>query len=137
MRKRLLLILAWVASVLLAGYVTLRLTAPRHRITEENIEAIKEGMTEKEVEAILGVSAGAYGSKADTGVYLLLPSRPILVAPVSGVELIKRRGGKEWVGADVSLYVLFDEVGRVKEMLVGVVDGDETFLDKLRRWLAM
>jgi hypothetical protein len=27
------------ASVLLASYVTLRLTAPRHRITKENIDA--------------------------------------------------------------------------------------------------
>jgi len=50
-RKRLLLILGCLAGVLLAGYSTLWLTASRQHITEENIQAIKMGMTEAEVEA--------------------------------------------------------------------------------------
>jgi hypothetical protein len=52
--KRLLLILGGLAAVLLAGYGTLRLTAPRPKLTLENIEAIDDGMTEQEVEKILG-----------------------------------------------------------------------------------
>ena len=51
--KRLLLFFGCLAAVLLAGYGTLRLTAPRHRITPENIRSIKRGMTEKEAEELM------------------------------------------------------------------------------------
>src|SRR5579859_6594788 len=70
MRKRLLLFLVCLVSVLLAGYVTLRLTAPpKHRITWDNICAIKKGMTQEEVESILGVPAGVYSSRPRVGLY--------------------------------------------------------------------
>ena len=65
-RKRLLLMLACLAAVLLAGYGTLRLTAARHNITDESIQAIQEGMTEKEVETVLGGRAGVYTSRCQS-----------------------------------------------------------------------
>ena len=81
--KRLLLILGCLMSVLLAGYVTLRLSAPRHRITADNIQAIRAGMTAKEVEEILGAPPGYYCSRKDEeviaviapAVWKLLPQR--------------------------------------------------------------
>lgn len=145
-RKRLLLILGCLASVLLAGYVTLRLTAPRHRITGENIEAIREGMTEEEVEAILGAPAGDYSSKQTGGQF---PEIEIIIIPhrrsrpewkiITGPDLVKSRGGKYWVGEATGVWVRFDEAGQVAEILPGwsIPSGNESFLTKLRRWLGM
>ena len=62
-RKHLLLILVCLAVMLLAGYATLRLTAPNHRITRKNLKAIEFGMAEREVEEIFGVPAGDYSAK--------------------------------------------------------------------------
>jgi outer membrane protein assembly factor BamE (lipoprotein component of BamABCDE complex) len=135
-RKRLLLILGCLGLVLLAGYVTLRLTAPPgHRITWDNICAIKKGMTQADIKAILGVPPGVYSS-TPTGYYFF--SNYNRGSPPTGLELIKTFGGKEWVGDGVSAYVLFDENGRAVEIHGGLVlDGDESFLDKIRHWLGM
>jgi hypothetical protein len=144
MRKRLLLILGCLASMLLAGYVTLRLTAPRHRITKETIEKIQKGMTEEEIEAVFGVPAGVYGKGALTGVYAVAPppGTPQLLGLTGkhfGLELIVFERGKEWVGEDVCVYCRFDEASRVQEIHRGnvVPGGNESFLAKLRRWLGI
>ena len=138
MRKRLLLILGCVASVLLAGYVTLRLTAPRHYLFSKNFDSIQKGMTEDEVEAILGARAGAHVEGALTGSYRVDGKNK------EGWDLIKERGGKEWLGDDVCIYIRFDEEGRVAEShrttyysMVFTNNLDESFLRKLRRWLGM
>ena len=137
--KRLLLIFGCVAAVLLAGYVTLRLTAPKqHRITRENIDKIHKGMTEEAVEAVFGVPAGAYGKDGGTGAYAIMG--PNVSRAMIGLDLIKRQGGKEWVGEDCALYIRFDDAGCVQEMHVGFGQpggGHESFLDKLRRWLGI
>jgi hypothetical protein len=52
-RKRLLLILGCLAMVLLAGYALLWLTAPRE-ITDEMYYSLQKGMTEEQIEGILG-----------------------------------------------------------------------------------
>jgi hypothetical protein len=134
-RKRLLLILGSLAAVLLAGYGTLRLTAPRHHITEETFQAIQEGMTEKEVETILGAKAGVYTSRCQTGAY------PVgrCGDPVVGCDLMRGCPGKEWVTEGISVYVLFDEHDRVARTHkgIGVLTGNESFLAKLRRWLGI
>jgi outer membrane protein assembly factor BamE (lipoprotein component of BamABCDE complex) len=141
MRKRLLILLVCLISVLLAGYVTLRLTAPRHRITEENFAAIQKGMTEEEVEAILGAPAGVYGSGDKTGNYFVritrIPREGFTFR--SGLDLIRTRGGKEWVGEAISVYIIFDETGGVKEALGGFFlhNVPESFLAKLRRWVGI
>jgi len=126
--KRLLLIVGCLATVLVAGYVTLRLSAPGHRITEKSFSAIQKGMTEEEVEAVLGAKAGVVTGR--TGIYARMWG-------ASGIEMIKNHGGKEWVGENVSVYVRFDEAGRAKDVLLGDVPGEESFLGKLRRWLGM
>jgi hypothetical protein len=151
-RKTLLLILGSLAAVLLAGYGTLRLTAPRHRITDENFAAIQKGMTEAEVEAILGVPAGVYSSKGNTGFYgpPLAPfmgfgGSSIEKEPIwgefllgSGSFLVQTLGGKEWVGEDLCVYVRF-EAERVVATRCGEIipSTDVSFLAKLRRWFGM
>src|SRR5207247_834896 len=54
MKKRWLFIVGCVIAVLLAGYLTLWLTASKDRITPENYAKIRNGIKEGEVEAILG-----------------------------------------------------------------------------------
>jgi hypothetical protein len=106
-------------------------------ITRENIEKIKTGMTEEEVEAIFAVPAGVHGKGVLTGTYGLVPW---VSWNATGLELIKKQGGKEWVGEDCGVYVRFDEVGRVNDLIRGnyvINGGNESFLDKLRRWLGM
>src|SRR5687768_7409723 len=63
MRKRLLTTLAVLAVLLAGGYLTLWWTAPRHNISQAGFDAIQLGMTQEEVEAILGGPPGIYGRK--------------------------------------------------------------------------
>jgi hypothetical protein len=136
--KRLLLILGCLAALLLAGYATLRLTAPQHQITADNIEAIKKGMTEDEVEAILGVPAGDYSSGQFGGHFFENEKNPDSDV-VTGLELVKKRGGKIWAGNETSVWIHFDDSGRVTEKWCHfhAIPTSESFLDKLRRWLGM
>jgi len=140
-RKRLLLIVGCLVAILLAGYGTLRLTAPRHRITWETVQAIQKGMTEEDIKAFLGVEAGDYSSKKYGGKFYEIPGGkfPGTTPGIKGYDLVKEWGGKFWVSDEAAVWVRFDEAGRVTESLRGSVpeDGDESFLTKLRRWLGM
>jgi len=136
-RKRLMLIIVCLAAVLLAGYVTLWLAAPKHRITWDNICDIKKGMTQEEVENVLGVPPGIYSSYP-TGHYVFSDKLWGKLGPATGKDFIKKFGGKEWVRDGVSAYVLFDENGRAADIQGGLcLVGNESFLAKLRRWLGM
>jgi hypothetical protein len=124
-RKRLLLIVGCLAAVLLAGYATL----PRqHRITIENIGAIRDGMTERQVETILGAPAGDYSS----GVLF-----DMVTTQMTGSELMEKHGGKVWVGVNGGIWIRFDERGKavIRMSVSGPVR--ESFFAKLRRWLGM
>jgi hypothetical protein len=133
--KRLLLILACVAAILLAGYGTLRLTAPPHRITWESIERIQEGMSEANVECILGVPAGDYSS-TEHGATFVLGEGGYRRQVVQGRDLLQG-GAKVWVGDRGAVWLTFDASKRVSGIRIGLVESEESFLDKLRRWLGM
>src|SRR5262245_29250318 len=96
-QKRLLLALGCLAAVLLAGYVALRLTATRQQFTSENIKAIKTGMTEQEVDAVLGAKAEVFPS--DRTCYGFRGR--------CGLELLQDSTGKEWLGDKISVAVWF------------------------------
>jgi hypothetical protein len=130
-RKRLLLIFACVAALLLAGYLALRLTAQRHRITLENTRAIEKGMSESEVEGILGVRAGDYSSNKPGGTFLYHQEA------VTGIDLVRMRGGKFWASDETSVWLRFDDAGRVAEVFCGSYYEQESLLDKIRDWLGM
>lgn len=134
-RKRLLLISGCAAAILLAGYMTLRLTAPRHRITGDTIHAIDKGMTEREVEAILGAPAGDYSAGKRGG--LFINKHRVRDGDLTGPEMVKMWGGKYWVSDETSVWVRFNEAGKVEETWPGWVAYNDSFLTKLRRWLGM
>jgi hypothetical protein len=110
-----LLALLVVLGGLAVGLVLLPGELPGGRVTRENCERIKEGMTEAEVRAILGKPWDAS---------LLDPEPPRLRFPTAGPA----PGFLWWVGKDVVLFVFFED-GRVESTKV------LTDLDPPRSWL--
>jgi hypothetical protein len=95
------------AGALVVGLVYL----PRGRVTRENCERVKEGMTEDEVRAILGKPWD--NSLLDPE----MPSpplqkkgtlRPLLLADLSGKSSVQY-----WTGDNVTMTVVFDDNHRV------------------------
>jgi outer membrane protein assembly factor BamE (lipoprotein component of BamABCDE complex) len=127
MRKRVVLILVVLAIALLGGYLLLWATAPTDSITADNAAKIYEGMTEPDVEQVLGGPAGVYHPDGETWAWVLENGR---------ITIGHRR--KIWVGRAGGIRVHFDEGGRVA--VSQWVDGPERSLDllaKLRRWLGI
>jgi hypothetical protein len=131
----------WLVSILLTGYLTLRLTAPQrptvplHRITNENIEAIRVGMTKGEFESIFGVPPGNYTStNADKVVVEIGCIRE--PSPIKDLQ----GGFTIWLGDAGGVYARFDQdstcivIGRLSDP---VQSRSESLLDKLRRWLGV
>ena len=126
MRKRLLLLLAAVALGLLAGYLTLWRTGPQHRITRESFARIQAGMTEQEVEAILGVPAGYYATAR-----VAFAECYDLRVPAGAVE-------KQWTCDEGTILVFFYPADRVcVSRFFQVAHVDESLLNKARRWLGL
>jgi len=122
-RRWLLLGLAILATAV-AGSMVLLLTAPRHRINEDSVKLIQNGMTQAEIEVVFGVPPGDYSS-GGLRVYWEEPQ--------------KRLDRKEWTGDAVGVEVFFDPSGKVQ-----AVDQYQVFpfpseplLAKLRRWLGL
>ncbi|MCI0376234.1 MAG: hypothetical protein L0215_01375 [Gemmataceae bacterium] len=123
-KRRLLWFVA--TSVLLfgAGYAALWLTAPRHRINALSFEQIREWMTEKEVEGILGVPAGDY------------TTAPVMVLDDGTASTIWISRVKRWTSNDTAIDVFFDDLGLVtRKRLLDVIPLEESIWQKLRRWL--
>ena len=89
---------------------------PNHAITGHGFSQIHRGMTEEEVEAALGVPPGNYTGEHVTTLYQNGENDFI-----AGWELRKVEGGKEWIGNHMSIYVRYDEHGRVADARSGTV----------------
>ena len=108
------------------------------KIFRDELALALTGMTEDEVEAILGVPAGDYSSGQFGGHFFENEKNPDSDV-VTGLELVKKRGGKIWAGNETSVWIHFDDSGRVTEKWCHfhAIPTSESFLDKLRRWLGM
>jgi hypothetical protein len=124
--KRKLKWLAIVPAVSLLGFGTALLLWPRDRITRETWDQIQVGMTEREVEEILG----------ESGVFL--DQLTVRVSEFGeGVGKVWDFGRmKNWIGRGGWIHVQFDNRGLVeaKEFWTIRLD-DPTFLGRLRDWL--
>jgi len=128
-RQRLRLGLATVAMSAVVGYVLLRHTASAHRINEASLKLIQPGMTQADVEKVLGVPPGDY---SHGGCVL----DPFLDPPEDndGRNWI----GRLWIGEEVAVFVFFDVSGNVANARKHLVQRNEqSFLAKIRRWLGV
>jgi hypothetical protein len=120
--RRLLLWLAGVALIGLGVWIVAGALRPRHNISQAGFELIRAGMTEREVETILGGPAGDYThGRVD-------PSECI----PSGEWLLD---GKEWVGNESIVTVAFDEEGKVLHAQIREVPHLPSLWQRLRNLL--
>ena len=104
MTQRRLVVLAAVALALPAGGVTWYLTRPEPVITAERARSIQAGMTESEVEALLGGPAGDYAGGA-----IVTYARGGVGADETGYHQ-----GTNWWGREGVIQVQFSKEGRVE-----------------------
>jgi hypothetical protein len=129
--------LKWIAVFVLVLFVGLGVVLfllPRDRITVESWEKIEIGMTEKEVEEMLGGPG--------TNEKNFWEQFRTFQAIFDGRELFEPEGAigvvseKYWVGRRGYMVILFREEGRVEaKVFQGWRSTDPTFLDRLRDWL--
>ena len=120
--RRWLLLVSGFLAVAVAGFLALWLATTQHRINENSVKLIQNGMTQAEIEVVFGVPPGDYSS----GGFRVYWGQ-------------KRLDGKEWMGDAVAVDVFFDSSGKVQ-----AVDQYQVFrfpseplLAKLRRWLGL
>lgn len=109
----------------LLSFLLWLLTYPEDRITNANYEQITIGMTEAEVCEILGGPEGYYTKrKVVTGPFI-----------ASG----NQKFWKHWIGDERIIRICFDKDGIVisKNTDKVLVVFEETFFDRVRRWLGL
>ena len=134
--KRKLKWLAIVLAVLLLGFGTALLLSPRDRITAESWQKIRMGMTEEEVEDILGgpgMNRQEFLAKFDQ-------VRDHLIYGDSFVEPDwennDEKQNKIWFARRGFLAVQFDQAGHARRKLFQATRStDPSFFDRLRDWL--
>jgi hypothetical protein len=133
MRKRALITLGLLGTVALLGVALLLWLTPRPRIDPDSFEQLQIGMSEHDVERVMGAPAGDYSRSG----------RRIFYGLVDIIEGPRRRWpefrAKEWRGDEFGVIVAFDEDGRVADKAMGTAVGGVTLssptsLDRLRRW---
>jgi hypothetical protein len=114
-------LLAWV------GFLAVRPWVPRHRIDREGVQELRRGMTEAEVERVLGVPAGDYA----------YPRRRYIFPPtISTYEYIEPLAWKEWAGDEVKVRIGFGPDGTAWSISRSLaVRRTEGALDHIRRLL--
>lgn len=100
-------------------------TIPRHPITREAFEQIRLGMTEQEVEAVLGGPPGDYSSGTMTFV----------------IEGKYRRGEgtepKDWASDEGHIRVWFGDGKVAGRQFFDAIVIEDPFFNKLRRWMGL
>jgi hypothetical protein len=141
--KRKLKWLAIVLAVSLLGFGTVLFLWPRDRITVASWEKIRIGMTEKEVEDILGEPGLSYQEYLDQYAALekKIGKEPFIP---DGVQFWEPRVPgqwkldmtKSWIGRSGLMDIQFDEAGHVKwKVLAQWRPANPTFIEHLRDWL--
>ena len=144
--KRKLKWTALVLAVLLLGFGTALLLWPRDRITADSWKQIQIGMSEKEVEDILGGTGlnweqwlahhdalvKQFGEEPfdDTGVFLRVPKHHIWEGPP------EKRPVRIWCGKHGLLLIEVDLAGRVSfKQFQGIRWTQLNFIERIRDWL--
>ena len=124
MKRRRFFLSATVLAAVLVGGLAVLLFLPRSPISQRSCDRIQIGMSEAEVETILG---GPEGNYHDRQVDINIP-----LSPVPG--LLR----KVWIGNDGAALVYFDKANRVGHVhFAPALNRDESFLGSLRRLLRL
>ena len=140
--KRKLKWLAIVLAVSLLGFGTALLLWPRDRITAESWKQIQIGMSEKEVEGILGGPGTDYVKWLKEYEAWLKTEQNEPLVP-NGIRFDESNGvqwnpekHKLWFGRRGSIEIQFDDEGIVRgKIFEGLRPTDPSFFDRLRDWL--
>jgi hypothetical protein len=142
--KRKLKWITMVLVVLLAGIAAALFLWPQDRTTKASWEKIQVGMTEKEVEAILGEPGRTWDEyqaremEDAEGGRALMPEE-VLEEPIGGFLPDALHKTRVWRGRRGELGVQFDHGGRVRhKYLKGgqrIRGADPSFFGRLRDWL--
>jgi hypothetical protein len=128
MRRR---TVAWIAgSLLLAGFLSFVWLHVGKRLNVESFSQIQFGMTQSEVEKLLGGPPGNYGRYSEKSGFMTLEG---YFAPASAVE-------KVWCDDAHRFEVYFDPEGRVVGLhkRAGYEQGSApSWLERLRAWLGL
>jgi len=126
---------AIVLAVLLLGFGTALLLWPRDRITAESWEKIEIGMTENQVEEILG---GPGMSLDEWEVFIKTMKFPFseLTEPNNGWWIGDAKACKYWTSQRGCMQVNFDPQGNVSgKAFWRSLEPSPSFIDRLRDWL--
>jgi hypothetical protein len=141
MRKRMLglvLLAAFTALMTFVGWRTF--ASPGCRINQDNFDQIREGMSQADVEAILGVPPGYHGTRRA----VVSPRRELhpAIFTQGGITVTLDAGEvttKGWVGDDGAILLTFDAAGRVIHKSIPEVDYPDPdppgLIERLRSWL--
>jgi hypothetical protein len=120
------------AAAIAVGIVGLVLLLPPRgeRSTWDAYEAIRDGMTETEVEALLG------GPEGDRSIYRT--SFCIAMTADEREAFHSKLVIKEWINDDALILVGFDQEGRVAQKFATANrGGPPSWLDRVRDWLGL
>jgi hypothetical protein len=130
MRVCLLLILA--VATTLGVWLSVQWLLPTHRIDDEHFAKLGLGMTQSEVEEILGVPAGDYRLIPQGSFHGGLGPG----AAFGGTQEQKER--KWWVGDSVWIQIGFGSDGRAVAGYSGTtIKTEPSFMARLRHWLGL
>jgi hypothetical protein len=103
-RRRILIGIGAVTTLVLVTLVIVVLTRPQPVINQATADQIQQGMTEAEVDAIIGAPQGNY----NPGNYFT--GREDVEFPLWAADAVKR---KKWTGGQGVILVFFDNQGKV------------------------
>lgn len=139
-RRLLLLVLGFACFAVLGAWLVACLTSQGDRISRESYNEIKAGMTEQEVEGLLGGPAGDY-TNGRCHVPYIGNACSLCDEESYFAEIAEIRESRDWTGCKGLVSVGLNEGGRVVEKrFFPVVPSDpnaQTLLAKLRRWLGL
>lgn len=153
LRHRLRLVVLGLAGLAAGGAsLLIWLTPPRNRINPEGFDAIVIGMTEQEVERVLGVPPGDHARprtfifKADAGRINFSFGSSSAATYATFQDWFGP--GEGWLGDNGFIHICLDDKGHVltkafacvynvDDVLAGRIFMEERVVDRVRRWLGL
>lgn len=129
MSKRQRLPLLFVSAIFVAAVTCYFLLAPRHPVSWYGYNRIELGMTEAEVEKVVGLPPGWYEPMPEGEYQVLVHEQAASRGRTSGK-------GYSWVSSRGHLDVNFDDHGKVVGVSFTPTRHVPSFFERIRRWFS-